>query len=94
MLYKGYSIQIWKSEWIGKYIDGLWYSLNGYSYREIDRWATKYKYVALVDEINPQQSRDLGRFHAENCARLGKVWYRLKAFPSSALGYGRTMERS
>lgn len=59
MLYKGYSIQIWKSEWIGKRIDGLWYSLNAYSYREIDRWATKYKYVALVDEINPLRSREI-----------------------------------
>ncbi|MEG4863659.1 MULTISPECIES: hypothetical protein [unclassified Microcoleus] len=59
MLYKGYSIRIWKSEWIGKRIDGLWYSLHGYSYREIDRWATKYKYVALVDETNPRLSREI-----------------------------------
>lgn len=59
MLYKGYSIEIWKSEWIGKRIDGLWYSLNGYSYREVDKWARKYKYVALVDEINPQRSREI-----------------------------------
>ena len=59
MLYKGYSIQIWKSEWIGKQIDGVSYSLNGYSYREIDECATKYKYVALVDEINPRYSREI-----------------------------------
>ncbi|MEG4516495.1 MULTISPECIES: hypothetical protein [unclassified Microcoleus] len=59
MLYKGYSIEIWKSEWIGKRISGLWYCLNGYSYREIDKWATKYKYVALVDEINTQRSQEI-----------------------------------
>ena len=59
MLYKGYSIQIWQSEWIGKRIDGVWYLLNGYSYLEIDKWATKYKYVALVDEDNPRRSREI-----------------------------------
>lgn len=59
MLYKGYSIQLWKSDWIGKRIDGLWYSLNGYSYLEIDKWATKYKYVALVNEICPLRSREI-----------------------------------
>jgi len=59
MLYKGYSIRIWKSEWIEKRIDGVSYSLNGYSYREIDKWATRYKYVALVDEINPRHSREI-----------------------------------
>ncbi|MEG4070936.1 hypothetical protein QUA42_27025 [Microcoleus sp. Pol11C2] len=59
MLYKGYSIEIWKSEWIGKKINGLWYCLHGYSYLEVDKWATKYKYVALVDEINSQRSREI-----------------------------------
>jgi hypothetical protein len=59
MLHKGYSIKIWKSEWIGQRIDGVSYSLNGYCYREIDKWATKYKYVALVDEINPMRSREI-----------------------------------
>jgi hypothetical protein len=59
MLYKGYCIRIWKSDWIGKQIDGLWYTLNGYSYREIDKWATKYNYVALVDEVNPWRSREI-----------------------------------
>jgi hypothetical protein len=59
MLYKGHSIKIWKSDWIGKQIDGQWYCLNGYSYHEVDRWATKCKYVALVDEINPRVSREI-----------------------------------
>jgi hypothetical protein len=54
MLYKGFSIRIWKTEWIEKRIGGEFYSLNGcYSYREIHEWAAKYNYVALVDEINP-----------------------------------------
>jgi hypothetical protein len=59
VLHKNFSIRIWKSEWIGKRINGEWYSLNGYSYREIQEWATKYKYIALVDEINPQRSREI-----------------------------------
>jgi hypothetical protein len=59
MLYKGYSIKIWKSEWEGKRIDGVTYSLNGYTYRDMREAAKSYKYMALVAEINPQRAREV-----------------------------------
>ena len=59
MLHKGYSIKLWKSEWIGRRIDGLWYSLSGYSYLDRREEAKTYKYIALVCEINPLRSREI-----------------------------------
>jgi hypothetical protein len=59
MLYKDYQIELWKTEWIGKRLAGEWYCLDGYSYLEIDKWATRYKYIALVAEINPLRSREI-----------------------------------
>lgn len=59
MLYKGYSIRLWRSEWIGRRINGERYSLNGYSYLEIDKWATKYKYIALIDGTNLRCSHEM-----------------------------------
>jgi len=59
MLYKGHSIEIWKSEWIDKRIDGVWYSLHSYCYLD-RRWPTKdCKYIAIVDEINPQRTCEI-----------------------------------
>jgi hypothetical protein len=59
MLYKGYSIETWKSEWEGKRIDGVTYSLNGYAYRDMRRSTKNHKYMALSTEINPPRGREV-----------------------------------
>lgn len=55
MLYKGCSIQIWKSEWIGSRISGEYYSLDTYYYRDLRTPEQQSKYIAIVDEVNPRR---------------------------------------
>jgi hypothetical protein len=100
MLYKNYQIKLWKSEWIGKRIEGEWYCLNGFGYLEIDKWAKRHKYIALVDEINPQRAReiwggstplialDLAKFSIdlrESNRRSFDIMERVKAFDQKCL---------
>lgn len=59
MLYKNYSIKLWKSEWIGKRINGVWYSLNGYSYLDQREAVKSYRYIALVDQLNPRRAWEI-----------------------------------
>lgn len=56
MLYKNYQIEIWKSEWEGKRIDGVWYRLNVYSFVGKDEAVRNNKYIALVSQVNPLHS--------------------------------------
>ena len=58
MLDKKYFIQIWKSDWVNKTIDGVYYSLSAYNnFRGYSDLVEKYKYLALVWEDNPLKSR-------------------------------------
>ncbi|MBE9164179.1 hypothetical protein [Tychonema sp. LEGE 06208] len=59
MLYKEYSIRLWKTEWEGKIIDGFFYSINGFAYRDTREAAKTYKYIALVVEEYPQRGGKL-----------------------------------
>lgn len=59
MLYKGYSIEIWKSEWVDKIIDGVNYSLHAYCYLDRRTATQNHRYIAIVDEINPQRAREI-----------------------------------
>jgi hypothetical protein len=56
MLYKNYSIKLWKSEWVGRIIDGVNYSLTIYSFVGKDEAVKDNKYIALICEINPFRS--------------------------------------
>jgi hypothetical protein len=56
MLYKSYEIKIWKTEWVGKIIHGVNYSLNGYSFCGEEDVVKNHKYAALVWQINPSHS--------------------------------------
>ncbi len=55
MLYKGYSIQIWKSEWIDKWIGGEYHHL-GCEYLDARMPGQNNKYIALLDRLNPRRS--------------------------------------
>jgi hypothetical protein len=59
MLYKGYSIQIWKSEWIDKKINGEYYSLHSSYYRDMRNPDKDYKYIAIIEEVNPARSFEI-----------------------------------
>lgn len=54
MLYKGHSIKIWKSEWIGRIINGEYYSFHAYYYHDMRTPGRHHKYIAIVDEVNPR----------------------------------------
>ena len=56
MLYKGYSIKIWKSEWIGRMINGEYYSLHSYYYHDMRTPGQDNNYIAIIDEVNPRRS--------------------------------------
>ncbi|MEG5108250.1 hypothetical protein QUB32_16525 [Microcoleus sp. AT8-A4] len=55
MLYKGYSIQIWKWEWVGRIISGTYYVIPISYYHDMRAPGESRKYIAIVDEINPQR---------------------------------------
>ncbi len=59
MLHKGYSIQIWKSEWIGKIIYGQYYSLQAYCYRDMRTTGQNDKYIAIIEQVNPSRSWEI-----------------------------------
>lgn len=59
MLYKGYSIKIWKSEWIDRIINGEYYSLYSYDYQDMRARGEDNKYIAMVNEINPRRGCQL-----------------------------------
>lgn len=54
MLYKGHLIEIWKSEYIGRVVSGQYYSASTFFYHDMRTPGQNYKYIARVDEINPQ----------------------------------------
>jgi hypothetical protein len=56
MLYKNYEIEIWKTEWIGRTIHGVKYSLNIYNFSYEKDAVKNHKYVALICEINLSRS--------------------------------------
>lgn len=56
MLYRNHKIQIWKSEWVGRIIDGVNYSLNVYSFVGEDKIVKNNKYICLITRINPSRS--------------------------------------
>ncbi|MEG4271044.1 hypothetical protein [Microcoleus sp. M2_B4] len=55
MLYKGHSIVIWKSEWVGRVICGEYYILHSSYYHDMRGRGEDNKYIAIIDEINPQR---------------------------------------
>lgn len=55
MLYKGYSIVVWKWEWVGRVIHGEYYTLHSSYYHDMRGRGEDNKYIAIVDEINPQR---------------------------------------
>jgi len=56
MLYKNYEIEIWKTEWVGRTVHGVNYSLNAYSFCGEENAVKNHKYVALIWQINPSRS--------------------------------------
>jgi hypothetical protein len=56
MLYRNYQIKIWKTEWVGKTIHGVNYSLNHYSFCGEEDVVKNHKYAALIWRINPSHS--------------------------------------
>jgi hypothetical protein len=56
MLYKGYSIRIWKTEWIGRLINGEYFSLHPYCYHDMRMFDKDNKYIAIIDKVNPYRS--------------------------------------
>lgn len=56
MLCKNHEVEIWKTEWVGRRIHNVYYSLNIHSFRSKKDEVKKHKYIALVCEINPSRS--------------------------------------
>jgi hypothetical protein len=59
MLYKGHLIKIWKSEWIDRIINGENYSLDTCFYYDTRTPGQYHKYVAIIDQVNPQHGYEI-----------------------------------
>jgi hypothetical protein len=56
MLYRNYQIELWKSDWVGRRINGEWYSLDVYSFVGKEAAIANNDYIALIQLINPPRS--------------------------------------
>jgi hypothetical protein len=59
MLYKGYSIRIWKSEWIDRRINGEYYWLDSCYYHDMRTPSQNHKYIAIINQIKPYRGYQL-----------------------------------